>query len=146
MFWMSPVWSEFEGHFKSNCSLISLEHQPLEVVRPSLLASEPSSTSSTYTLIGPWCRSMLKTHLKAFLKLLFLESCVMSGAFGEHCPFYKVVLWCSIFSLLLTWATCGGDHHYWIIFKRLSILSKKIPTSWGLWLRLPAPLTTFQPN
>jgi len=39
------------------------------------------------------------------------------GAFGEHCPFHQVVLWCTFFFLLLAWATCGGDHHYWIIFR-----------------------------
>jgi hypothetical protein len=39
------------------------------------------------------------------------------GAFGKHCPFYQVVLWCSFFFSLPTWVACGGGHHYWIIFK-----------------------------
>ncbi len=40
----------FEGHFKNTYPPINLEYQPLEVVKPSLLAFEPSST---YTLIRP---------------------------------------------------------------------------------------------
>jgi hypothetical protein len=39
------------------------------------------------------------------------------GAYGEHCPLHYVVLWCSLFSLLLTWVANGGGHHYWVIFK-----------------------------
>jgi hypothetical protein len=39
------------------------------------------------------------------------------GAFDKHYPIFQVVLWCSFFYLLLTWETCGGNHHYWIIFK-----------------------------
>jgi hypothetical protein len=33
---------------------------------------------------------MLKTFLTSFLELLFLESYVMQGAFGEHCPLTKL--------------------------------------------------------
>jgi hypothetical protein len=62
------VWSSRHAH-------ISLKYWPLEVMRSSLLASEPSST---YTLIGPWCRSTLKMLLMMLLELLFLESYVMS--------------------------------------------------------------------
>jgi hypothetical protein len=39
------------------------------------------------------------------------------GACGKHCPLHYVVLWCSLFSLLLTWVASGRGHHYWIIFK-----------------------------
>ncbi len=53
---------------------ISLEHWPLEVVMPFLLASKPALLC---TLIGPWCRLMLKTHLIVFFELLFLNSYVM---------------------------------------------------------------------
>ncbi len=34
-------------------------------------------------------------------------------AFGEHYPFYQVVLWCSLFSLLLAWVACARGHHYY---------------------------------
>jgi hypothetical protein len=43
-----PLSFNFKGHFKSTYPPISLEYWPLEVVRPSLVAFEPSST---YTLI-----------------------------------------------------------------------------------------------
>ncbi len=101
--------------FYEHLSPISLGYWPLEVVRPSLLASK---LSSTYTLIGPWCKSMSKTFLIMFLELLFLKSCVMSGG-----------LWCILsllpgcfmvfffFFVLRTWATCGGGHIYWVIFR-----------------------------
>jgi hypothetical protein len=91
-----------------------LEYRPLEAMKPSLLAFKPSLT---YTLIGPWCRLTSKMFLITFFKLLFLENYVMLEGLCKHCPFYQVVLWCSCFSLLLTWATCGRGHHYWIIFK-----------------------------
>ncbi len=83
-------------------------------MKPSFLASNPSST---YTMIGLWCRSMSKMFFIAFFELLFLKIVSCQGAFHEHCPLYQVVLWCSFFSLLPTWATCGRGHHYWVIFR-----------------------------
>jgi hypothetical protein len=32
-------------------------------------------------------------------------------------PFYQAILWCSFFSLLLTWVAWSKGHHYLIIFK-----------------------------
>jgi hypothetical protein len=69
-----PLFYSFGGHFRSTYPSINLEYQPLEVMRPSLLASE---LSSTYTLIGPWCRSMSKMLLITFFKLLFKNNYVM---------------------------------------------------------------------
>jgi hypothetical protein len=43
-----PLSYNFEGHFKSTYFPISLEFQPLEAVKPSVLAFEPSVT---HTLI-----------------------------------------------------------------------------------------------
>jgi hypothetical protein len=46
------------------------------------------------------------------LELLFLENYVMSGAFGEHCPFYQVVF---IMLIILCITNMGGmwkGHHY----------------------------------
>jgi hypothetical protein len=45
-------------------------------VRPFFLALEPSLI---YTLIGLWCKSMLKMLLIVFFKLLFLENYKMLG-------------------------------------------------------------------
>jgi len=109
-----PLFYSFRGHFRSTYPSINLEYRPLEVMRPSLLASEPSST---YTLIGPWCRSMLKMLLIIFSSYYFKKVMWCWGAFGEHYPLYQVVLWCSFFFLLPTWATCGRGHHYRIIFR-----------------------------
>jgi hypothetical protein len=111
---VAPLFYNIGGHFRSIYPPTNLEFQPLEVMRSSFLAFKPSST---YTLIGPWCKSMLKTLLLTFLQLLFFKSYVMSGGFGEHCSLYRVILWHSFFSLLPTWATCGGDHHYRVIFR-----------------------------
>jgi hypothetical protein len=66
----------FRGHFKSTYSPINLEYWSLEAMKPSLLAFEPSLT---YTLIGPWCKLMLKTFLITFLELLFVNNYVMLG-------------------------------------------------------------------
>jgi hypothetical protein len=87
-----------------------------------VLAPKPFST---FTMIGPWCRLRLKMLLITFLKLLFLENCVMLGSFGEHCPLYQVVWWCSFFSLLLAWATYEASHHCWVIFKHKARWSLK---------------------
>jgi hypothetical protein len=62
--------------FRNTYPSTSLEFRPLKAVKPSLLASEPS----TYTLIGLWCRLTLKMFLITFLKLLFFLNCVMSGS------------------------------------------------------------------
>ncbi len=105
-----PLSYNFGGHFRSIYPFINLEYRPLEVMRPS----EPSST---YTLIGPWCKSMLKMLLITFFKLLFLESCVMLKSFWQALSHYQVILWCSFFFLLPAWAACGGGHHYWTIFR-----------------------------
>jgi hypothetical protein len=91
-----------------------LEYRPLEVVTSSLLASK---LSSTYTLIGPWCKSMLKTFLIMFLELLCLDNCAMLGGFWwilSLLPCYLMVL---NYFLLRAWAACGRGHLYWIIFK-----------------------------
>jgi hypothetical protein len=39
-----PLSFSFEGHFKSTYPFISLEYWPLEAMKPSLLAFEPSLT------------------------------------------------------------------------------------------------------
>ncbi len=44
-----PLSYSFKGHFRNTYPPTSLEFQPLEVIRPSLLAFEPFLT---YTLIG----------------------------------------------------------------------------------------------
>jgi hypothetical protein len=75
-----PLFYNFGGCSKSTYLPINLEFRPLEVARPSLLAFEPSST---YTLIGLWCRSTSKTLLIVFLELLFVESCVMLGGLWQ---------------------------------------------------------------
>jgi hypothetical protein len=85
-------------------------------MKPSLLASEPSLT---YTLIGPWCMSMSKTLLITFLELLFLKNCVVTGGLWQALSFSLNWFMAFIFSLLLAWATCGGGHHYWIIFSHV---------------------------
>jgi hypothetical protein len=103
----------FKGHFKSIYPPISLEYWPLELVRPSLLAFMPSLT---YTLIGLWWKSTLKTFLITFLELLFLESCVMPRGFWWALSPLPCCVWYSFFFLLLTWVACGRGHHYWIIF------------------------------
>ncbi len=89
------------GLFQEHLSPISLEYQSLEVVRPSFLASEPSST---YTLIGPWCKSMLKTFLIMFFELLFLESCVMSRGLWWTLSFLP-----SCFMVLILFFTTSMD-------------------------------------
>ncbi len=61
----------FRGYLKSTYPPISLEYWPIEVKKPSFLASY---LFSTYILIASWYKSMLKTHLITFFKLLFLES------------------------------------------------------------------------
>jgi hypothetical protein len=70
----SIVLQLFGGHFRNTYPPISLEYQPLEAMKPFLLASEPSLTC---TLTGPWCKSMLKTFLISFFGLLFIKSCVI---------------------------------------------------------------------
>ncbi len=75
-----PLFYNCGGHFRSTYPLINLECWPLKVMKPSILAYE---TSSTYTLIGPWWRSMLKMFLIMIFKLLFLESCVMLRSFWQ---------------------------------------------------------------
>ncbi len=92
-----PLSYNFGGHFRNTYPPISLEYRPLEAMRPSFLASEPSST---YTFIGPWCKLTSKMLLITFFKLLFLNNCVMSRSFwrvlsslpscfyGAHFSFY----------------------------------------------------------
>ncbi len=63
------------GPFRSMYLHISLEYQPLEAMRPSFLASKPSST---YTVVESWCKSMLKMFSITFFKLLLLDNCVIS--------------------------------------------------------------------
>jgi hypothetical protein len=109
-----PLSFSFRGRFKSTYPPINLKYPPMEVVKPSLLASK---LSLTYTLIGSWCKLMSKMLLITIFKLLLLESYKMLGTFGKHYPFYQVDLWCSFFSLLLAWASWGASHHYWIIFR-----------------------------
>ncbi len=90
------------GFFTNTYSPISLEFWPLEVVRPSLLAFKPSLT---YTLIGPWCRSMLKTLLITFFKLLFLEGCVIPGGLWQALsPFLGCFM-----ALILLFTTSMGN-------------------------------------
>ncbi len=83
-------------------------------MRPSFLALNPSST---YTLIRSWCKSTPKMFLIWFLFIFILENSKMSGTFGEHYPFYHVVLWCSFFFLFPAWVAWRRGHHYWIIFR-----------------------------
>ncbi len=82
-------------------------------MRPSFLASKPSLT---YTLIGLWCKLMLKTFLIMFFELLFLNSCVISrGLWWSLSP----LLGCFIVFILLFITSMGGiwkGHHYQIIF------------------------------
>jgi hypothetical protein len=47
---ITPMLYNFEGHFWSTYPPISLEYQPLEGLKPSLLAF---NLSLTYTFIGP---------------------------------------------------------------------------------------------
>ncbi len=75
-----PLFYNFGGHFRSTYFPISLGYQPLEALKPSLLAFKPSST---YTLIGLWCRSTLKIFLILFRKLLFLENYVRLGGLWQ---------------------------------------------------------------
>jgi len=66
-----PLSYNFGGCFKITYPSTSLEYWPLDVVKPSFLASKPSST---YTLIASWCKSTLKIILIIFFKLIFLKS------------------------------------------------------------------------
>ncbi len=104
----------FEGHFKNTYLPISLEYKPLEVVRPFLLVSK---LSLTCTLIGPWWRSTLIMLLITFFKLLFLKSYMMLGGFWWALSPLPSCFMVHIFLKLPAWATCGGGHHYWFIFK-----------------------------
>ncbi len=45
-----PLSYSFKGRFRGTYLFASLKFQPMEVMKPSFLASEPFST---YTLIGP---------------------------------------------------------------------------------------------
>jgi hypothetical protein len=76
--WIAPLFYNFGGHSKSTYPPTNLEFQPVEAMKSFLLIFEPSST---YTLIGSWCRSMLKMFLITFFKLLFEKNCVMSKGF-----------------------------------------------------------------
>jgi hypothetical protein len=69
-----PLFDNFKSHFRNTYPPTSLEFWPLEAMNPSFLASK---SSSTYTLIKPWCKSTLKTFLITFFELLFLKNCVM---------------------------------------------------------------------
>ncbi len=87
-----PLSYNFKGCFKSIHPHINLEYRPLEVVKPSLLASKPSLI---YTLIGSWCRSMSKFFLISFFELLFFKSYVMLRGFWRTLlplPNYFMVL------------------------------------------------------
>ncbi len=97
----------------------------------------------TRSLHVPHLQFVLTTHGKIFHPLIFVNvyfygelvsivvlpkahdaNDVIYSFGGHNCyltptnPFpYCVVLWCSFFSLLPTWTTCGKDYHYGIIFK-----------------------------
>jgi len=115
-----PLSYTFGGRFKSTYPPISLEYWPLEAMKPSILALEPSLT---YTLIGLWCKLILKMLLITFFKLLFLKMYEMLGDLWWALSLYRVILWCSFFSLLPTWITWRGGHHYWIIFRHEAMWS-----------------------
>jgi hypothetical protein len=75
-----PLSYNLRGCFKNIYPPINSEFWPLEVVKPSFLALKPSST---YTLIGSWCKSTSKMLLIVFLELLFLESYKMPKDFWQ---------------------------------------------------------------
>jgi len=111
---IAPLSYSFEGHFKNNYPPINLEFRPLEVMKPSFLASEPFST---YTLIRLWCRSMSKTFLITFFKLLFLKNCVMSSGLWRTLSLLPNYFMALIFFFIIN---MGGGHHYyqWFSFPR----------------------------
>jgi hypothetical protein len=113
-FWLIvvPLNCNFGG-FKTTYLRISLEYQPLEDVKPSILASKPSLT---YTLIGSWCKSTSRMFLITFFKVLFVKSYEMLRDLWwtlSLLPSFMVL----IFLFLLTWATWRGYHHYWVILR-----------------------------
>jgi hypothetical protein len=82
-------------------------------VKPSFLASEPSST---YTLIGFWCKSMSKMFLITFFALLFLKNYKMLGFLWRALSLLLGCFMVLFFIILPTWATWKMGHHYWIIY------------------------------
>jgi hypothetical protein len=80
-----PLFYYFKGCFKSTYLPISLEFWPLEVTRPSFLASKPSST---YTLIGSWCKSHVTNAFNnVFWVVIFRKLCDVGGPLVNTVPF-----------------------------------------------------------
>jgi hypothetical protein len=92
----------FGGRFRSTYPPISLEYQPLQIMKPSLLTFEPFLT---YTLIGPWRRLTSKMFSITFFELLFLESCVMSRGLWQTLSF---LLNCFMVLILFFITNMGG--------------------------------------
>ncbi len=90
---------QLQGSFQEHYPHVNLEYQPLEDVKPSFLASKPSST---YTLIGSWCKSTSKTFLITFFELLFLKNYEMSGDFWQALSFLPSCFMVLIFLFSIT--------------------------------------------
>jgi hypothetical protein len=102
------------GLFQEHLSPINLEYRPLEVVRPSFLAFEPSST---YTLIGPWCKSMLKNIFTNVSQVTtFKELCDVKGPLVNiaFLPSYLMLL---ILFFITSMGSMWRGHLYWVIFR-----------------------------
>ncbi len=69
---------QFQGPFQKHLSLHQFGMSTLRGCETIFLASEPSST---YILIGLWCKLMLNMLLIMFFKLLFVKKCEMLGDF-----------------------------------------------------------------
>ncbi len=74
-------------------------------MRPSFFTLKPFST---YTFGWVAMQVNVENTFNNIFQIVIKRSMKCQGTFGKHWTLYQIVLWCSFFSLLPTWATWKG--------------------------------------